>query len=74
MQLFPGCAATSQAITVIHPGDHVPPHTDNCAPEWITRVHVPIVTNKDSWFRIDGKKVHMDAGSAYRFNPSKPHS
>jgi len=74
MLLFPGCEAVSRSITVINPGDYVPPHTDTCGPEWIARVHVPIVSNTKSWFKVGGQKVRMEVGSAYRFNPSKPHS
>ncbi len=71
---FPGCQAVSKAITVINPGDHVPTHIDSSTPEWITKVHVPIISNREAWFKVDDQKCRMEVGSAYRFNHSKPHS
>jgi aspartyl/asparaginyl beta-hydroxylase (cupin superfamily) len=50
-------------------------HQDPQPPEWITRVHVPIVTNPQSWFEWEGGgRVHFEVGKAYTFNTLLPHS
>ncbi len=74
MRLFPGCRDTGRSITAINAGDYVPFHTDNCAPEWITRVHVPITTNPDAWFLTDALAHHLEVGMSYRVNPGRPHA
>jgi hypothetical protein len=74
MPNFPGCKDTSRSITVLNAGDYVPYHTDNCFSDWITRIHVPIVTNPHTWFLIDGLAHHMEVGMSYQVNPSKPHA
>jgi hypothetical protein len=74
MQLFPACHAGEHQLTILNPGDYVPYHTDQCLADWITRVHVPIVTNPDCWFLTDGLAHHMEVGMAYEVNPSRPHA
>lgn|GEM_PF-2779314 len=52
-------------------------HQDPQPPEWITRVHVPLVTNPAAWFmweEADGVKVHFEAGKAYSFNTLRRHA
>ena len=56
--------------------DHVPgtrliTHQDS--PDKI-RVHIPIYTNKDSNWVINGKEYHMEPGWAYLVNTTLPHS
>jgi len=56
--------------------DHVPgtkliTHQDS--PDKI-RVHIPIHTNKDSNWIINGKEYHMEPGWAYLVNTTLPHS
>jgi hypothetical protein len=72
--MFPGCRDTYRSITVIHPGDYVPPHTDTLLPGWITRIHVPIITNPDAAFIVDGVDYHLEVGMSYQVNPGKSHS
>jgi hypothetical protein len=74
MKGFPHCADVYRSITAINAGDYVPYHTDTCSPDWITRIHVPIVTNPHTWFLIDGLAHHMEVGMSYQVNPSKPHA
>jgi hypothetical protein len=73
MKEFPGCHAENPCITTVHPGDFVPPHTDDIQPGWVTRIHVPIVTNKGATMMVDGKHYHLKVGQAYLFDVSKPH-
>ncbi len=74
MWLFPSCRATSLAISTLNAGDYVPPHRDTCASDWISRVHVPIVTNPGCFFMIGGLYHHMEVGMSYQVNPSLPHA
>jgi hypothetical protein len=71
---FPGCRAINPNITTVHPGDYVPPHTDSTCQGWVTRVHVPIVTNAGAVMLVAGKEYHLEAGHAYLFDISKPHA
>lgn len=73
MDYFPGCRDVYRSITTVHPGDYVPAHTDDTVPEWISRVHVPIITNPGCYLTVDGTKYHLKVGMAYRFNVAKPH-
>ena len=74
MQHFPGCRDVYRSITTVHPGDYVPPHTDTCSPEWISRVHVPIITNPGCFLIMGKKRFHLDVGKAYRVNVGTPHA
>lgn len=52
-------------------------HSDPQAPEWITRVHVPVITNERAWVAFEeegGCKVHFEVGKAYSFNALKRHA
>ena len=64
-------------ISRLIPGRTYEYHRDPQPPEWITRMHVPIVTNPDAWFMWepeDGVRVHFAAGKAYAFNTLIPHN
>lgn len=64
-------------VARIIPGRGHPYHQDSQPPAWVTRVHVPVVTNPDAWFMWqpeDGVKVHFAAGQAYTFNTLVPHA
>ncbi len=50
-------------------------HQDPQKPGWITRVHVPIVTNPDAWMFFEGEDpVHFEAGFAYSFDTLRMHN
>ena len=52
-------------------------HKDGQRDDWITRVHVPVVTNPACWFmweQDDGHKIHFEVGKAYSFNTLEPHA
>lgn len=58
------------------PGAAYEYHQDPQLPEWITRVHVPVVTNAGAWLAFEeegGRHVHFEAGWAYSFNALKSH-
>jgi hypothetical protein len=58
-------------VTVHTPGTKLITHTDS--PDKI-RVHIPIYTNDDSNWIIDGVEYHMEPGYAYLVNTTLPHS
>jgi|TARA_B100001094_G_scaffold40088_1_gene34686 hypothetical protein len=58
-------------VTIHTPGTKLITHQDS--PDKI-RVHIPIYTNKDSNWIIDGEEIHMEPGWAYLVNTTLPHS
>lgn len=58
-------------VTIHTPGTKLIPHQDS--PDKI-RVHIPIYTNNDSKWIIDGEEFHMEPGWAYLVNTTLPHS
>jgi hypothetical protein len=58
-------------VTVHTPGTKLITHQDS--PDKL-RIHIPIITNSQSNWIIDGKEIHMDPGWAYLVNTSLPHS
>lgn len=58
-------------VTIHTPGTKLIPHQD--APDKI-RVHIPIHTNSDSTWVIDGKEYYMEPGWAYLVNTTLIHS
>jgi len=64
-------------LSRMKPGQSHGYHVDRQRPGWITRVHVPIVTNPQCWMMFeeeDGVKVHFEAGKAYTFNAVERHA
>jgi hypothetical protein len=58
-------------VTIHTPGTKLITHQDS--PDKI-RVHIPIYTNNNSLWVIDGEEYHMKEGKAYLVNTSLPHS
>lgn len=58
-------------VTIHTPGTKLITHQDS--PDKI-RVHIPIITNNDSNWIIDGQEYHMEPGWAYLVNTTIPHS
>lgn len=59
------------AVTIHTPGTKLITHQDS--PDKI-RVHIPIYTNENSNWIIDGEKYHMNPGWVYLVNTTLPHS
>lgn len=74
MAHFPGCVMSGPGLFLLEPGQVHPAHTDVQPPEWVTRVHVPIVTNKLATATTDDGTLHMKAGKAYKFNTRERHA
>ena len=74
MANFHGCIVYQRMLSVVMPGNYIEPHRDQQAPYWLCRVHVPLHTNEQSDFIVDGKSHRMDVGMAYRVNTLAEHS
>lgn len=58
------------------PGVNNPMHHDIQRADWLTRIHLPLMTNLDCWMQFEdqGQKVHFELGKAYTFNTLKRHA
>ena len=74
MLFFPGCARYQEMLSVVMPGDKIPPHTDSQPPAWLCRVHVPLMTNARSQFIVNRVRHSLFVGNAYRVNTEAEHS
>jgi quercetin dioxygenase-like cupin family protein len=52
------------------PGTKIQLHPDN---DEFLKIHIPIITNPDSWFFFEDEKINMEVGSAYLVNTIIPH-
>lgn len=69
-------------LSVVMPGHSIDPHADQQPPGWITRVHVPLLTNPKASFVVAQERLpsdksdwidHMEVGHAYLVDVTKPH-
>lgn len=62
-------------IGISPPGARIFAHIDNL-PHWQAhhRVHLPLQTNPRALLLVQGRAVHMPAGSMWLFNNSRPHA
>ncbi|PVM90603.1 aspartyl/asparaginyl beta-hydroxylase domain-containing protein [Caulobacter endophyticus] len=68
--------ATSVRLMKLAPGSVIKTHYDEDldAGSQLVRFHVPVVTNPDVDFRLNGVRVVMEAGSAWYLKLTDPHS
>lgn len=72
---FPaGCEPYQLMLSAIMPGHAIAPHKDAQAPYWLTRVHVPLVTNAKAYYAVEGNRYKLRAGEAYRINTEREHA
>jgi hypothetical protein len=71
---YPGCIAQQAMLSVVMPGDHIPPHVDHQCPEWVERVHIPLTTNGVCSFVCGGVEHYLEVGKAYRVNTEAIHA
>lgn len=69
-----GGRVSNRMLSVVMPGASIGVHVDAMQPPWLTRVHVPLVTNTESGFIIGGVWYHLEVGSAYRVDIRERHS
>ena len=70
------CPLQAARLMRLAPGSRVKEHTDLAlsAEEGTARIHVPVVTNADVAFHLNGSRVVLDVGSAWYLRLSDPHS
>ena len=77
LRYFPGSLydAERACLSRLVPGSTYEMHRDPQPPNWITRVHVPVVTNPAAWlmFEDEGERVHFEMGIAYTFDTLHSH-
>lgn len=74
MREFPDGSLAGLGLFLLAPGQEHPAHRDEQPPDWLTRVHVPIVTNDKAAATTDDGTMHMQVGKAYKFNTLETHA
>ena len=72
LDVFPGRVQRNRMLSVIMPGHDIDPHSDRQPHGWMTRIHVPLVTNPNAWFVFDSTH-HLAFGFAYAVDVTKRH-
>jgi hypothetical protein len=70
---YPGCFVSGLGMFVLEPGQVHPAHKDIQPSYWLTRIHVPIITNPKATIIMDDGVHHLKVGKAYRFNTLAMH-
>lgn len=71
LRLLPARLFRSRLLTIASGFEMSDAHKDGAAS---VRLHIPIETNPEAWFEIDGRRYHLPAdGSAYLVNTSRLH-
>ncbi len=70
------CEKTSVRLMELGPGSHINPHRDKGTSfeEGVIRLHIPIFTEPEAIFIIEGEEVHFSAGEAWYLNAGCTHS
>ncbi|MEM7132596.1 MAG: aspartyl/asparaginyl beta-hydroxylase domain-containing protein [Chloroflexota bacterium] len=66
------CVTTSVRLMKLDPGAEIKEHEDSLG-EDEARLHVPILTNPNVDFYLEGERVEMAAGSCWYLDFTKPH-
>jgi hypothetical protein len=64
----------SVRLTRLGPGSSIKEHAHDVDETRVAQLHIPIATNNDVDFRINGSRCPMRAGSVWWFRLSDPHS
>lgn len=73
MRRMPRCSAFNRMLSVVMPGQSIDPHCDAQEPGWVTRVHVPLLTNERSTIIMGGTSYRLLAGVAYSVDTRLEH-
>lgn len=70
------CEKESVRLLSLVPGSIIKPHKDlGCSyAEGNFRIHIPVLTNKNVLFTVDGQDLFLDEGSCWYMDFSKTHS
>jgi hypothetical protein len=65
---------SNRMLSVVMPGHDIRRHQDLLGPAWITRIHVPLVTNPAARFIIGDMEYTMKTGGAYKVDIAREHA
>lgn len=75
------CLADGVVLSRMPPGESHGMHRDLQRAGWLTRVHVPLVTNPRAWIAFEGNypyihvyRDHFEVGKAYSFDTLRRHA
>jgi len=70
------CPLRAVRLMRLSPGSRIKEHRDHdlSFEDGMVRIHVPVTTNPDVDFRLNGRRCPMPAGSAWYLRLSDPHS
>jgi hypothetical protein len=71
-----GLAEHRPVLSRMAPGQTHPMHADRQRSDWLTRIHVPLLTNEGAWMAWEdhGSPVHFVVGKAYTFDTLQRHA
>ncbi len=69
-----GLRERNRMISVVMPGAMIDPHTDVLADGWVTRIHIPLLTNPDAMFISEDMVHRLAVGFAYEINTRERHA
>jgi hypothetical protein len=73
-ELYPESVISKCFLPKLKAGGSIGKHTDNGPTlQMVHRIHIPIFTNKDVIFTVDGESINMKEGCAYEINNLKEH-
>ena len=73
--LYPDHVFIKCEMNWIKPNENIPIHIDPCWWHGVShRIHVPIITNDDCFFLVEGRPHHFEVGKYYEVNNRKYHS
>ena len=55
-------------------GGEISPHTDRRASHFIHKIHVPLITNPETIFRVGRQAKHLPAGEIIEVNNKRNHA
>ena len=69
------CPLESVRLMRLAPGSTIKPHrdVDLAAEAGVARLHIPVITNRDVDFRLNGTRVDMRPGSVWYLRLADPH-
>lgn len=69
------CPMENARLLRLHAGSSIREHTDHALgfEDGLARLHVPVITNPDVTFFLDGEPVPMGEGECWYFDANRPH-
>lgn len=71
--LYPERHHSFGLLSKLIPGQRLKTHSDHHDDDCTVRIHVPILTNPDAVFSVDGEEFHMELGGVYEIDPTRQH-